>query len=429
MHPLRSLPLLLLALALVPATANAQGGPGAPYGSSVYSEGPGFRLGHLPLTVHPGLSTEVGYDSNVFYLPSNEIGSAMLRLRAHVDLTTLPPQSYEGDKSTADPKIDFRFSALAEYREYLTSNPAVQAQRSLNVGATLDFTALPRGPFTLRVVDNFLRTVDPRNQESTANYTRDYNRTGIVASYRRGIVEFGLADNFVLNLFETPDANFANNYSNEGELFVRVKVLARTLLTASARAGYVNYTGNASLEAVPLRLLVGASTLFTTWFGASLSAGFGYSFNLHGESFGSVIGSANLLFLIPHAGRITVGYRRDFSDTALANVYSDDQAYVAYDQPLVSRLTAHLDGSVRFRNYISLVDPSVLGASGFSSPTRSDRIYEAHAELNVRATSWLVAGVSYNLLADDTDFAVLSPNPVPVRYLKHSAFARVDIAY
>src|SRR5205823_4465164 len=114
-----------------------------------------------------------GYDSNVFYLSSDEVGSGLLRLRAHVDLATLSSQPVEGDSSTADPVFDFRFSGQVEYREYITANSAVRAQRSVNVLASADVALKPRGPFTLRLVDTFLRTIDPRNHEGPANFTRD----------------------------------------------------------------------------------------------------------------------------------------------------------------------------------------------------------------------------------------------------------------
>src|SRR5271170_240579 len=102
-----------------------------PYSDSVYNEGPGFHLGNSSLVLHPGLAADFGYDSNVFYLPSNDIGSGLMRLRAHIDIATLPPQAFEYDRRTEMPKLDFRFGTQAEYREYMTSNETVRAQRSI----------------------------------------------------------------------------------------------------------------------------------------------------------------------------------------------------------------------------------------------------------------------------------------------------------
>src|SRR5205807_1615452 len=148
----------LLAAAL-PAWAQTQAA--SPYSQSVYREGPGFRLGAAPLVLHPGVGVELGYDSNVFYLPDHEVGSGLLRLRVHFDLATLPPQAFADDYSTADPKVEFRFSTQLDYREYLTSDEVVRSQRSVNLLASADLVLLPRGPFTLALNDTFVRTVDP----------------------------------------------------------------------------------------------------------------------------------------------------------------------------------------------------------------------------------------------------------------------------
>jgi hypothetical protein len=408
----------------------------SPYSTAVYNEGPGLLIGPR-LVLNFGLSVESGYDSNVFYLPAYEVGSPMLRLRAHVDMTTASSKPIIGDNSTANPVVDFRFSAQVEYREYLSSREDVQAQRSVNLLAATDVALFPRGPFTLRLVDSYLRSIDPRNAESLANFTRDYNRVGLIGSFRSGRFEYGLSDYFNVNWYESKDITFGNSLSNEGEAFARYRVLPRLLLSLTTRFGYVHYQGNSAVDGIPVRAVAGASATFTTWLGGAVAVGYGNSFNLHGPSFNSVIGSADLRFLLPRAARITLGYRRDFYDSLLANVYSDDQVYASFDQPFASRISAHLDGGVRFRHYIGLIDPAVIHATGFSpSDGRDDQIFDAHAELTVRCFSWLVAGLSYNLLWDRTDFAILSggtattpPLATPVHYIKHSAFARLDFAY
>jgi hypothetical protein len=429
-----------LALAFAAALLTATAARAQPYSASVYNEGPGFRLGGSALVVHPGLSLEGGYDSNVFYLPDHEVGSGLLRLRAHLDLATLPPQSFEGDQSTADPKVDFRFSAQGEYREYLSDDPNVQAQRSLTATAIADLAILPRGPFTLRLNDLFMRTVDPRNSEGPAQFSRDYNRVGLIASYRLGAIEFGAGNYFQVNLWETHDLQFGDNMSDEAQAFARVRLMPQTLLSLVIRAGWVHYGNNTSNDSIPLRAILGASTLVTSWFGLAATVGYGNSFQ-NGISYNSVIGSAEARFLLPHSARISLGYDRDFFDSIFAHYYRDDRVYVAFEQPIVGRLWAHLDGSVRFRRYEGLIDPSILcGASEFahsqttsncsySDPVRTDTVYEAHAELNTRVLDWLALGVSYSLLGDESDFAILVPERAPVHYIKHAGFARVDIAY
>jgi hypothetical protein len=97
-------------------------------------------------------------------------------------------------------------------------------------------------------------------------------------------------------------------------------------------------------------------------------------------------------------------------------------------------LSAHLSGGVRFRHYEGLLAPMEVGYSDYvpsMTRTRDDMVYEARAELNVLATSWLSFGASYNLLGNRTDFAFVdgAGAPTPVRFIKHAAFGRVNFAY
>src|SRR5262249_19217435 len=122
----------LLVIAVVaghPLYAAAQTANYGPYSTTVYSEGPGFRLGSTSLTLHPGIALRGGYDTNIFYEPVNPHGSALLRLRAHIDMATLPPQALVGDPGTAQQVVNFRFSSQVEYREYLNDNKDIRAQR------------------------------------------------------------------------------------------------------------------------------------------------------------------------------------------------------------------------------------------------------------------------------------------------------------
>jgi hypothetical protein len=432
---------LSIALGAVSSSAHAQ--LAGPYSPSVYNEGPGVRLGGTALTLHPGIALEGGYDTNVFYSPSDPVGSALLRIRAHLDMATLPAQAFANDTSTADPKVDFRFSTQVEYREYLSSNPNAQAQRSVNVGVGADLGILPHGPFTLRISDLFVRTVDPQNNENPNNFTRDFNRIGLLASYKVGGLEFGGGDFFQFNLWETKTVQFGDSISDEGQLFARLRILSQTLLSLVARMGWTHYTNDPAIDSTPLRILAGGQSLFTSWFGASAEVGYGNSLNKMGPSFNSALAKIEARFFLPHGARIVAAYDRDFSDSVFANLYVDDHLFVLFEQPIVRRVSAHIDGGVRFRHYEGLADANLLAMNAvpgaivsYNMPTRDDRIYDARAELAVRCTDWLQVGASYNLQIDDTPFEILTMdnmgNTTSVRamsYIKHSVFGRVDIAY
>jgi hypothetical protein len=420
---------------LAPLRARAQF---SPYGSSLYSEGPGFRLGSAPLVLHPGAAVDIGYDTNVFYTPQ-ATGSALLRLRAHFDLATLPPQVLAGNTGMP-PKVEFRLSTFVDYREYLTDSSLVRAERSVNFFAAADVGINPRGPFTLRLNDVYVRTVDPRNIEiipgnkvtTPLTFTRDTNRVGAIASYRPygwGL-EVGWANYFDLSLYEDKDFKIANTLQYHTQAYGRLRVLPQTLVQLQAESGYIEYSHNPSLEAVPFRVLLGATTLFTTWLGAAANVGYGNSFNLKLGSFSNAIGNAELRFFLPLMARLAVGYAADYYDTLFAAHYLDHHIYINYDQPVVRGVTAHLGGGAHFRHYSNLINPALVGATGYSSTTRDDLVYYVQTQVTYRPLSWMELGLSYNLLGDSTSFKFIAgTNQVGINFIKHSAFFKIDFAY
>jgi hypothetical protein len=445
--------LLFSAILLACGWARAQG---SPYASAVYKEGPGFRLGSSPLVIHPGLSVELGYDSNVFYQPSNEVGSGILRLRGHLDLATLPPQNFAEDTSTADPKVEFRFSTILDYREFLSGDAAVRAQRSLNLTLGAQLVILPKSLFSLTISDAFVRSVDPRNEECPVTptagslcgtqFTRDHNHLALLGTFHRGGMEVGIGDAFDVDFWENSDLSFGNTYTDEAQAFAKLHILPQTTGQITVRAGYVYYPDrgpNFSNSMIPVRVMVGASSLFASWFGASANIGYGNSINNSGPSFNSAIANLEVRFLLPKQMGLTIMYDRDFRPSLFANFFGDDKISIAYELPFLNGVTIHLDGGMIFRHYEGLAPPTKVNAVAYTRKDRDDVLYDAHAELRYKATSWLQVAAVYNLLVDSTRFGFISEGrplgaplnssfgryEIPIGYIKHTVLAQADFAY
>lgn len=418
-------------LTLLATHAAAQERAWNPYGLEVYREGPGFKLGQSALVVHPGVSLEAGYDSNVYYQPTRPIDSAVLRLRLHLDLAPLPIDPATG--STADPKVDFRLSTQLEYREYLSTNATIRSARSFNALLSGFVTLFPRGKVSLRFDEDFIRSVDPRDGEGPVNFARVYNRFGVTVTGRPGggRLEVGAGDSFIVQRFDDADVAFGNSLQNDARLFARFKIFSRTILSAVAHVGYVYYNNSPTLETVPLRLIVEVSSPVTSWLEGTLALGYGGSIALRSKRLETAISQEELRFLLPLGIRIVAGHKRDFSDSIFASYYTDDVIYVGYQQPFLKRLRAFADAQVHFRHYDGLLDPTNFGYQGYSSTERDDLLYEAHAGLSVQVLRWLVVRAVYNLLADHTSFDFLRTDGTSLNasYIKHSVFAGVDLAY
>ncbi len=427
--------LLVIAVAALPSAARAdlpELSLALPYSSSVSNAGPGFKLGSTPLVLHTGVATEVGYDSNVLYDPV-PVAGAVMRLRAHAALETVSYRAPDGETESVPPVVAFRLGAQVEYREYLTASSQLQASRNFNVLADTSATLYPRGRISLTLSDAYARTSDPVNVENTHNVVRDLNRFGVVGRWRAngGSLELSLGDIVhVSYMGENAHYAFASSYGTEAQAIARWWILPQTSVALSVRAGYYRYPDNPSQDSAPVRVLAGGSTLLTSWLGASASVGYGNSFNQQGPSYNNAIGSAEIDFYLPWAAKLLARYEREFSPSVFANFYRDDQFAVAYKQPLVAHLSATLAGAIYLRTFEGLISPALINAVSYSSTTHTGPIYEARAEINVQPIRWLSCGAAYTVQADTTDFVFhYASFSTADRYLKHSVFGRIDVAY
>src|SRR5450755_808316 len=102
----------MLLLGVLPLTAHAQQQPWI--SDRRYGEGIGVRVGNLEL--HPGISGEVGYDSNYFLRATDDaigpvIAAYRLRITPAITLGTLGAQRREGLSPAGPAPISFRAGA------------------------------------------------------------------------------------------------------------------------------------------------------------------------------------------------------------------------------------------------------------------------------------------------------------------------------
>lgn len=165
----------VLSVALLPATADAQG-----FDTDRASrEGPGIKAGRLVL--HPGLSLEGGYDSNVFLQNTNQEDSFILRLIGYLDVATEGTERQsQGETNKAEPqKIQFRGGLGASYYHYFTD----RVPDNLGGDAHIDVSYNPSKVFSLQVRNVFLRTVRPfTNANTVEGETASYGSNTNTAS-------------------------------------------------------------------------------------------------------------------------------------------------------------------------------------------------------------------------------------------------------
>ncbi len=440
-------------------------GPFEVYPNQIYREGPGFRLWHDGLVLHPGIQTELGYDSNVL-MSSLSSKAGVLRLLAHLDLSTLPPQRLEGG---ARPRVEFRIGAGIEYRQFFSTDARVGSAQQINASSNGEVSLWAGEPFALRIYNQFLLTSDARNLE-VANWQtfapRIYDRLGVLASYRprSGPLEIGLGESFRIDHYVQRDLEKSRALSNDINLYGQLRVLPETLVRLELRSSYVAFYGQTAPipPSAPLRIIAGAQTMLLPWLGASAYLGYGNSLHyglpekemsptligdLGAVRYSNFVGGLEARLRLLSRMRLLAGWARDFFDSIYATYFRDDRLYVHYEHGLWRSLTVRGLFDVYIREYGPLVKASTFGYDAYlrNATHRSDVLLSFGAEAAFRPFSFLEVGASYSVLDDETDFgfaydALLSRDdrtgvtqyvriPVEAAFVKHVLLFKVDLAY
>jgi hypothetical protein len=428
-------------------------GPFETYSPTLFREGPGFKVLGDGLVLHPGLATELGYDSNV--LMSRTAGDAgVLRLRAHIDVATLSPQRLNIDgveNPDARPKLVFRFGAGVEYRQFFSRDFRVGTTQQVNASSDADLQIKPGDPLSLRIYNNFLVTNDARNLEIANSQTfapRIYDRIGLLGTFRprNGPLEIGLGESFRVDHYIQSDLSAGRALSNDVNLYGSLRVLPETLVKLEVRSSYVSFYGlGAAVPAsVPLRIVAGVQSLLTSWLGASLYLGYGNSLHYgldavqlvggtDGARYNNFVGGLEARLLLSTKLRLSAGWARDFFDSIYATYLRDDHLYLHYEQNLWRSLTVRSGLDVYLRQYGPLVPPQTLYYRAYKNgaTSRSDVLVSFNAEATYRPLSWLETGISYSVLDDITDFGFVdgAGTRLDAAFVKHVLLFKVDLAY
>jgi hypothetical protein len=427
-------------------------GPFEVYPTQLYREGPGFRVLGDGLVLHPGLQADLGYDSNV--LMSSQAGQAgVFRLLGHLDLATLPPQRLAGGPP---PRIEFRFGAGIEYRQFFSRDSRVGSSRQVNAQSDANLVLWSGDPLSLRAFNQFLVTNDARNLEIANSQTfapRIYDRFGAVVRFRprQGPLEVGLGESFRVDHYVQSELARSRSLSNDLNLYGQLRVLPETLVRLDIRSSYVSFYGDGAPipASAPLRLTAGAQSMLLPWLGASLYLGYGNSLHyglpaatavgatlvgdIGAARYSNFVGGLEARLRIRPRLRLNAGWSRDFFDSIYATYLRDDRIYVNYEQDIWRGIRVRSSFETYVRQYGTLVVPSTLQYRAYrnGATSRSDVLVSFAAEASYRPLAFLEVGVSYTVLDDVTDFGFIdgAGTPSDAAFVKHVLLLKADFAY
>jgi len=332
-----------------------------------YGEGIGVRVGNLEL--HPGISGEVGYDSNYFLrAPSeNPLSAYRLRITPSISLSTLGAQRAQG---SVQPSVVFRGGAYVSYNELIATDSKYSSefadQRHLDVGSDIALSFLPTGRVGADTYLNFIRQGQPSNDPNTENaFDRDSVRAGAGVSWRPGggLFDWRLGYEFLYNYFEKSNFSYLNNFQNQINMRGRWRFLPRTALLYDGSYTWVSYPNpTVQNDGTIARSSIGMNGLITDRFALLAMVGWAGTFYNQPavqtpQQFDSITAQTELKWFISggadsmNAGSApvglsyaSIGYVRDVSNSYLGNFYQRDRGYVGISYLLggafVTSLTA-----------------------------------------------------------------------------------------
>jgi hypothetical protein len=400
--------------------------------SVAHAEGKGFRLGDS-LVLHLGITTDIHYDSNVFYEANNPTGAAILRVVPRFDLATRPPQR----GGSMPHKLDFRIGAALDYQEYLTNQAVVSTHRQFGVRAGMLLTVNPEHPFTFDLYDNYIRSSQPPYLAGVNyNIDRDTNEAGMRFRYRPGggRLDLHLHYAFGIDIFEVQALKDLDVIYNKISLRAAWKFFPKTALWIEVTEMPYTYLHPGVLahpDSYPLRALVGVTGLLTYKLNVNAWIGYGNGFyQWAGPNPNTPLGGLELRWKPTMLSTGALGYKHDFMNSLLGAFYDFDMVYISWAQDFW-----RIHGLVRLQyannRYQGIGPNQAVPVPNPPFATRNDNNIMLLVDFDLKIKDWAAVGVYYELFYNnsDTPLNLGALGLVPADYTKHTVGIRLVLAY
>lgn len=404
--------LAIVATMLVPGRASAQGW----LSDRSRAEGPGFRVGNLEL--HPGFGAEFGYDSNLFNEDQGVDGSALMRLTAHLLLSTLGQQrSAEGESETGGSRmVQFRGGVNASFYHFFDDRVGDNVAGDASLALSLN----PAGRFGATFTEVFGRSVRPfvdaTASGSVPNYARNSNTVGVglFGQSPGGVLRGTLGYSFKLDFFEDNSFDYVNNFEHVFQETVSWRFLPNTALVQKTEVTLQAYQNaddgptSALSDNVRIDSSLALNGAITNTLSASVSAGYGAGFYDDGEEFDSVTARLDLRYVPRPSIQLGGGYVRFFQPSFIGNFVKSDQLYVKSQFLFAGSFLAGADASLSFEKTGLTFTEDGMTALG-NRARREDKRLRAGIFAEYRFTNWLALTASFNYMAVFTDYQYNDP--------------------
>lgn len=354
-------------------------------------EGRGIRTGSFEL--HPAVGLDFGYDSNVFYASSSVPGAQQSALRLRVTpafyVSSIGQQRSANSDSptTALPTVNFRGGAGLVYHEWIglsgTGTRDVSTLRNLGAQASLRFDFFPQRTWQFGLGVDFVRMIQPGASDDIPGgrtlSQNTFDRNSILGNLEiayapgRGVFELRFGYNGSFNIFD--NLTYNSSMFHQGFARMRWRFLPKTALVWDGAVGSMSYldasgAGTGLFSSTPMVTRFGLTGLLTNRISLLVLAGYHGTFYDRGDNADTVIGQAELQWLIDPRSRLRGGFLRDVQPSLFGNYFVRNRGYLNYSQSFSGRFLISADAGVGYNQYGYLATstgarfPGVTGADG-----------------------------------------------------------------
>ncbi len=365
----------------------------------------GFKFGDG--RVHPYIDLEPRYDTAALILPASEGGGYASDLIMHIR----PGLKLE----MPSPKFSVNLNGDVDFLLFTqnTSYSRVQGEGDLDMGINRE------GQYGFDLGDRFTRSDRVTDPTLSVGVLSFYNDARAQVNLRPSGGALVLEPNYHLTTewFSPTTGSDSTGLANADylthtfSLNGRWKFLPKTAVTVDssfAMRSYIGPTTSGNTAIDTLKVTAGLAGLLSTHFSTVLKAGYGRDFTKC--TFNSVIGQAELGYLLSESGLIKLGFVRTFEPVSGSSIsYTDHRLYLDGRVLLAGRLTLRALGSLDFLEYnATKVAGTVIGA-------------DVGADFEL--ARWLTLSAGYAVTYRES--VLMNPNP----FIRHEMYARLQFVY
>lgn len=406
------------------------------------AQGPGFRLGNLEL--HPGLGVEGGYDSNLFFEDDNTDAAALLRVTAHLYMSTITGARQEDGETTGDDDPTLRFTAgvAASYYHFFND----RAGDNVSVDGSFDLTINPEGRFVFRIYDTLGRSIRPfvdATPEGPAPlYARIQNQAGVDLTLQSRGKTIGATLSYRLDLdyFEDENFDYLNNLTHVVSAAVNWRFFPNTALISRTDVLFQNYlsprssgAGSQVSDNRRVNSWLGVNGAFTQTLSFTAMVGYGVGFYEEADDFNNILAHLELKYQPRRSLNFAVGYQRLLNPSFIGNFTRSDKIYLRSQLLVGGSFLLGAQIALSFDKSGLALDPS--GNQLGNDLNRSDTRLNATVFGEYRFTEWLALNASVGYAGDFTDFQFNDPSTgevypdAPAGFNKLEAWLGVRVFY